>query len=262
MSKKKEENISELIKISDVDRTVSVQDYFANLDVGMDDYDDFEIPRELANRYKRHIMGLRTGTHAVVPLNCPGYGKCPIVSRCPFAMWNADGSLDRSKSKFPLLKSCPIERHVMTYRIQGYIEDLDVSPNSAGALALVTKLAELDIYEMRVDIQLSCGDRNEEGMNLLQEAVDAIDPQNGRAYVTYKIHPLWEIKSQIGRQRLDLMNALLATPKARLQAAKMLGAKTKIESNIVQEMTDLRSALDELENDSDVIDADWEDANS
>jgi len=255
-------NLDKYVNTNAIDNPVNVKEYFAFLQVNMDDYSDVVMDEHTALKVRRHLMGLRTGTHATVPLICAGANKCPIVNRCPLLKRKPDGSKDINGSKFPVLRPCPFEKHLMAWKIQAYVEEYDIDINSHSSVALVTKLAELDIYEMRIDVQLSSGDRLGEGQDLLQRTVEAMNPVNGRITESLRIHPLWDIKERIGKQRQSILTSLIGTPKEKLKAAHMLG-EVERPSDLVREMSSMKNRLSDLiKLKGEVIDAEFEDADN
>tara|TARA_R110002020_G_scaffold268819_4_gene484160 strand:- start:42792 stop:43670 length:879 start_codon:yes stop_codon:yes gene_type:complete len=253
-------SLNSYVNTSSIDNPINVKEYFSFLQTNMDDYSDVLMDKEVAQKVKQHLISLRTGTHATVPLICPGGTKCPIVARCPLLKRKPDGSKDLENSKFPVLRPCPFEKHLMAWKMQTYVEEFEIDINSHSSIALVTKLAELDIYEMRVDIQLSSGDRFGEGTDLLQKTVEAMNPINGKITHSLRIHPLWEIKERLGKQRQQLLTSLIGTPREKLKAAHMLGEVEK-PSDLVNEMSALKSRLSDMikmrQEDVNIVDAEF-----
>ena len=223
---------------------VSVQEYFSFLQTNLDDYENVLLDQEVANKFMKHVRSLRTGTHSVVPLLCPGGNRCPIVKQCPFAKWLPDETLDPN-SKFPVLKPCPIEKIYLSNRIESYVVEFDADVNSPSTMAIITKLAELDIYELRINIQLSSGDRFGEGSDLLQETVESLNPVNGKATYSLRVHPLVELKEKITKQKQLLLESLIATPEKRFKARTQVVESEK-QNDLINQMSDLKKKLSDL----------------
>lgn len=244
---KKLDPIGDLVKSDSIEKPINIKEYFGFLNL-TDDYSDLQLAPKMLERVRNHLRSLRTGTHATVPLICGGPEKCPIINRCPFAVWKADTELDRKASVFPILRPCPIEANVLAFKVQEYIKEHGFDPDSPSTISLVTKLAELDIYEMRVNIQLATGDRHGQGADLLREEVATIDPSSGQTYKTLKIHPLWDIKESITKQRLMILDLLIATPKAKVKLKIDNGAD---KDDMVNSFSQFKSTFNK------VIDADF-----
>ncbi len=241
------------VKLSDVmshednpsTEMVSVKDYFSFLNTEMTSiYNDMELSLEVAQKLKSKLKTLRSGIKATVPIICPGGAKCPIVKSCPFAEWKRDGSLD-PKSNFPLLMPCPIESSFLQFRIQNYIEEYSIHTASPSTMSLLNKLAELDVYDMRCDVILSQGDRAGEGADLMKEEVSALHQPTGDVHITLKIHPAFELKEKIHKQRMDLLDVLIGTPKAQFKANSDVAGKLK-ENDLALNMSKLRTRLDTI----------------
>lgn len=248
-------SLSDVMKQSGTD-VVDIKDYFAFLDVDFNNYSNIQLSESAANRLVKKLRSLRTGTHAAVPLICGG-PRCPIVESCPLTVRTKQGTIDNYNSEWPILCACPIESHVMAFRIQSYIAEYNVDVDAPSTLALISKLSELDIYEMRIDVQLASSTNN--ASSLLREEVGTIHQPSGTTYETIKIHPLWEIKNQIHKQRMELLDALIGTPKAKTKAAVSMGEKTEQAGDLAIEMSRLRSRLDIMQTHSrnGTLDADY-----
>ena len=240
--------IGDIVKHGGVDAPTDLTEFFAFLDVDMDDY-SMVLSRANAIKLKRHLSSLRTGTHAVVPLICPGGKRCPIAMRCPFTEFTLEGKIDFVSSEYPVLRPCPVEKEYMKSKIRYYAQEYEVDPRSASTISLITKLAELDVYDMRCDILLSGGDPDGQGLDLMREDVTTIDPRNDRAYSTLKIHPAWEIKERIQKQRMDILDVLIGTPKAKIRAKKDLASAgmAKQENTIFTAMADLQGRIQDIQ---------------
>lgn len=188
--------------------------YFEFLEVPLDDYSDLKFtPQEIA-RIRSHIMNMRTGLQAMAPMFCGGPMKCPVIFRCPFRQ---QCELDRTKmdpKKFPIGRQCIIEREFLLHKRREYFEEYDIDPNSPTEIGLVNKLAELDMYEYRATLMLAHGDSGlgGPGQDLLKEQVTAITPQ-GHELKRVELHPAWELKEKIHRQRMEILAALVGTRK-------------------------------------------------
>jgi hypothetical protein len=244
---------------------IDVEEYFSFLELNRYEgslYKNIEITPTMAKNIRNHLMSMKHGTFSTVPLICKGGANCPIVTQCWFARRNNDGVIDHSISQYPLLQPCPVETAIIELKIKQYIhEHLSSDMNvTASVMNLISRLAELDIYEIRADMLLSNGDVRGEGQDLLMKTIDAINQKTGEAFFTFKEHPALAIKDKIATQRSKFMTQLLSTPEAKLAMAAKLKSAETTPSDSVNVLTKIATTLkrNAMVNDS-FIDMDKED---
>lgn len=247
---------------------VNVEEFFSFLELNKYNdtlYKGITMTRAMAEGIKNHLMAMKHGTYSAVPLLCKGGLKCPMVSQCWFAHKNDDGQIDHEKSTYPLFKPCPVESGIIELKIRQYISEhlgnnMNITPS---VMNLISRLAELDIYEIRADILLSTGSAlSSDGQNLLITVVDAINQKSGEAFFTVKEHPALVIKEKLQNQKDRLMKSLLSTPEAKLaMAAKLKGASEKSDQTnvLTQIATALRRNASKVDSYWDVDEVDTED---
>lgn len=233
---------------------VDAVDFFSTSSLGEflgsdpDLYKNLSLTKEAANRMRSHLAAVKHGTYASVPLICKGYESCPIRSSCWFVNRRENGSIDLTTSKFPLLQPCPVEASILQVKVKQYCSENFHNLNhiTPTIISLATKLAELDIYEMRVNMLLSQGDSLGEGRDLMQEAVLSNDMHGNPVKTAMKEHPAFSLKERFQKMRSQLMKELLSTPEAKINArAKM--ESTKVES-VSSTMTKMSAALNKINN--------------
>jgi hypothetical protein len=224
--------------------TINVESFFAFLKKSNNSelYKDLNIDKATAEKIRGHLIAYKHGTYAAVPLICKGWNECPIKHSCFFIKF-VDNKPSPETSTFPLLRPCPVEYSVMSLKIQQYIGEYfnkDESSLSPSLITLVTKLAELDIYEIRCDMMLAAGDGTESnsGRNFLQKYIEVIDSSDN-PYYGYREHPVLKIKERLQSSREKILKQLLATPEAKANSKE----KEKVTTT-----TDLASALTKLGN--------------
>jgi hypothetical protein len=227
---------------------VNVEEFFSFLELSKYNkalYQGLELTPLMAEGIKNHLMAMKHGTYSAVPLLCKGGLRCPLVNQCWFAFRDETGQIDHSKSMYPLFRPCPVESSIIELKIRQYIyeylgSNMNVTPS---VMNLISKLAELDIYEIRADMLLSSGSSlNSDGQNLLITVIDAIDQKSGTAYFTHKEHPALAIKEKLQNQKDKLMKSLLSTPEAKLaMAAKLKDSKEKTDQASM--LTQIATAL-------------------
>jgi hypothetical protein len=232
--------------------TIDVNAFFSSSSLGTflgsdpDLYKDLHITPQSAARMRSHLAAVKHGTYASVPLICKGYESCPIRSSCWFAVKKDNGSIDLASSKFPVLQPCPVEASILQVKVKQYCSEnfRDMNNITPSVISLATKLAELDIYEIRVNMLLSQGDSLGEGRDLMQEAVLSSDLHGNPVKTAMKEHPAFALKERFQKMRSQLMKELLSTPEAKLNArAKM--ESTKVES-VSSTMTKMSAALSKI----------------
>lgn len=231
---------------------VDVQSFFSNSSLGAflgsdpDLYKDLHITPQSAARMRSHLAAIKHGTYASVPLICKGYDSCPIRSSCWFAVKRDNGTVDLATSKFPLLQPCPVEASILQVKVKQYCSENFHNLNhiTPTIISLATKLAELDIYEIRVNMLLSQGDSFGEGRDLMQEAVLSNDLHGNPVKTAMKEHPAFALKERFQKMRSQLMKELLSSPEAKINA------RAKIEANKVDSvsstMTKMSAALNKI----------------
>lgn len=232
--------------------SIDVHSFFSNSSLGAflgsdpDLYKDLHITPQSAARMRSHLAAIKHGTYASVPLICKGYESCPIRSSCWFAVKRETGAVDLAASKFPLLQPCPVEASILQVKVKQYCSEnfRDMNNITPTVISLATKLAELDIYEIRVNMLLSQGDSLGEGRDLMQEAVLSNDLHGNPVKTAMKEHPAFALKERFQKMRSTLMKELLATPEAKLNAKAKMEA-TKVES-VSSTMTKMSAALSKI----------------
>ena len=232
-------------------RTVDLEQYFSFLGQSFNNdlYEGLTLSDAQLERAKNHMISMKHGTYAATPLICQGAKRCPIIHQCFFANRNSDGTIDEETSVFPLLRPCPVEMQVLKIKIQQYLaqfaDDLNIAVTPT-VMALVTKLAEIDIYEIRCNAILARGDRHSEGQDLLATTVDAINEKTGDVIKGVKEHPVLAIKDRLGKQRDTVMRQLMATPEAKINAQAKLKQSTT-SNDLASKLTDLAISIGKIE---------------
>jgi len=204
-------------------------DYFKFLEIPLDDYSDLSYTPEQVARLRNHIMNMKTGLQAMAPMFCGGPTKCPVIFRCPFRQQHETKREEMNPKNFPIGRQCIIEREFLVHKRREYFLEYEVDPNSPTEIGLVNKLAELDMYEYRATLLLAHGDDGTggDGQDLMKKQITAVTPQ-GHEIMRTELHPAWELKEKIQRQRMEILAALVGTRKEqwkRQAATKQLDVK-------------------------------------
>ena len=209
---------------------------------------DLKLTREQYGRVIQQVRALRTGGHAAVPLVCGGQKGCPFVTFCALTEYDQNGNIDPN-SPWPKYRQCPIELNVIAGRIIDLCREFSVSTTNITDMAIITKIAEIDIYDQRLSMCLA----KEDNQSLLRDEVSNIDKE-GHVYYTLKAHPALEIKERLARQRETLVKSMVGTRREKL---KLLSSQDN-ESDLVKKLTKLRSALEKaFQSQGEPIDAEF-----
>jgi hypothetical protein len=233
-----------------LDKPIDKNEFAKYLGLAMDKY-DIEMDAETATKYKRHIMSLRHGMHAAVPLNCYGGKKCPIGSRCPFTKRDSDGLVDYDGSKYPLFKSCPIEQDMIRLHMMDLVDEYGIAPDDYTDLAIVSKLATLDVIEYRANMMLAT---DHEGVIISE--VTSIEQKSGEKFISRRINPAFDIVEKIHRMRQDLVRSMVGTRREKYKKDAATGEK-KATTDLVKNMHNLLEAIEAAKEENDIIEADY-----
>jgi hypothetical protein len=240
------------LALKNSDLPVDPQDFFSNSSLGEflgsdpELYKGLSLTPEAANRMRSHLAAIKHGTYASVPLICKGYNSCPIRSSCWFVNKDSSGNINLSASTFPLLQPCPVEASILQVKVKQYCSENFYNLNhiTPTIITLATKLAELDIYEIRVNMLLAQGDSLGEGRDLMQEMVMSADLHGNPVKTAMREHPAFSLKERFQKMRSTLMKELLASPEAKINArAKMESAKAE---SVSATMTRMSAALSKI----------------
>ena len=199
--------------------------YFNMIKVDESKYDDITFTEEEAKRISTSMRHMTTGINAAVPMNCKGQ-QCPFASTCPYVR----------EDKIPLGRPCLVESQLIDYWTQQYIEEFDVDMANLTEVYMISELAEYNIYEKRVTEHLA-----ETHQNLMQEVVTSVD-HTGEEIINEEISRAWELKERIKKNRMKVLEALMATRKERTK----LKVNTSTGTSAAEQMSDLKKKLDEI----------------
>jgi hypothetical protein len=175
----------------------------------IDDYSDLQLSEKAKNQLLKTILNLKAGLITAVALICKGPTECVFSERCPIFI--ADGV----NGAYPVGRQCLLESNYAREKFLGYIDELGMNEaeveNSPTKRSMLSKLVELDIYDFRSSLILAGAFPDTDGSLLFSQTI-AIN-QEGENIDQIQSHPCWNIKIQIHKQRSELLDALLLTPK-------------------------------------------------
>lgn len=250
----------------DTEGNITKTDFFNFLEIPLGDYSNLEkaMTPAAALKFRNHVVRMRYGTSAAIPMVCPGNKKCPMRNRCPFS----------EIQTFPIGEPCPLEVNLVQVWTKNYIEEFSVDTESITAMSLLNRLVELDLLDYRANIGLS-GVRDEEAPTLLKTTFMETDKSTME---TVAMHPLIDAKSRFHNERTKILEALVATPREKYRKDQALGQKqesdaaqhmakmsalvkklkSKTEESAIAEMREEAKELEEENKKNNIIETDWE----
>lgn len=241
-----------------IDGKLTKTNFFDFLKMDLADYSDVEMTADEALTFKNHVVRMTHGVSAAIPLICGGE-RCPN-KLCPF----------HESKKYPLARPCILETRMIQYLTKGYMEELDIDPDSITEMIQVNKLVELDILDYRANLGLS-GGIDPEAPTLLKTTLVTV----GEDLVeSVNIHPLLETKEKFHRDRMRTLEAMAATRRERYKRAAALKHSDDSDASELlselkemfteQDASKLATSLDKIKEDADKVaadsieEADWE----
>lgn len=238
---------------------VSETEFFKFLKLPSEHYSNLEkeLTPQQALSFRNHVVRMKYGTCAAMPMKCAGGTLCPVKD-CPFT---------ESKS-WPLTESCPIESNLLASWMKSYVDELGVDVQSRTEMVLVNQLVECDIIDYRASIGFST---DPDAWKLLK--VDITSAGDDLVSETTNPHPLLEIKERTQARRLKVLEALSATRREKLKSLSRLGdaeneenrshwadmKKLAASMSKIQQGASIEEVRQGLEGESSSVeDADWE----
>lgn len=225
------ESISDKVKIRTggivvrQDGTETKHSMLSLLDPDIEDYGELEISELKLSKIKRQLKTALIGPISAVAMICTG-SQCQVKEMCPF--WKNDVA--------PVGEECLLEKNLIREWVERYIDEFNVDITRTTELQLVSELAEIAVYERRINSYISIN-----SPMLLQEVVAGVD-QAGNAYYNLDIAKAFEVKDRLKKQRMKILDAMLAT---RDRKAKLVVAAASATSNLT-ELSSLKKRITEL----------------
>lgn len=219
------------------DGTISRTKMFEFLEIDLDDYGDIEMTPREAQKFTNHVKRMKTGLSAFVPKLCPGPTHCPLADRCPF------------ENRWPVGRACPLEVGLVKFRTRDYIESLSIDVGSPYQMSLVDRLVELDVFEYRSNLGLSA---TQEGASLLKTTFQ--ETKTGDLLESVEVHPYLQAKDTLYRKRINILEALVATPREEYKRAAAI--KKKDDTGLSSQLAAARSMIDKIKANPGMVDID------
>lgn len=237
-------------------KAVDKEEYFRFLKIPLASY-SLELDPATAERFKNSMISLRTGLHARVPMICPGGIKCPVGRQCGLTKFVTDVKtgkprrghdnlpvIDTVSSQWPVFEQCPYENTLIAMKVQDLCMEFNVDPsdsNNVTDMSIISKLAELDIYDARASQILA-----KEAIIMDEVATIIINPRTddpGTEITNKRLHPAFELKEKIHRMKQELIRAMIGDRQSKVKAQAALG--TNSQNKLTDVMADLARRLQE-----------------
>lgn len=210
------------------DGSISKTRYFEMLKPPSDKYDAIKFTKEEAAKISASLRHMTTGINSAIPMTCSGQ-QCPFATSCPYAQ----------VQKAPIGGPCAVESQLIAFWTERYMEEFDVNPEHLTEVYMVSELAEFNIYEKRVTQHLA-----EKHPTLMQDVVSGVD-QTGQEIINEEISRAFDLKERIKKQRMKVLESLMATRKERVK----LNLEKFDDNGIASQASDLRTKLESIMND-------------
>jgi len=187
-------------------------------------------PREV-KRLVFYINTLKHGFSATVPMICTGE-QCPYATKCPLGTSN----------HYPIGKDCPIEGTLLEMWHNDYVKELGIDPNSKVDGALVGDLVFWDILSKRASEELA---RKPE---IIQKNLAGFQPTPDGMKPVYKdeMNQIINFLEKAQRQKLKIMNALIATREAKSKdASRIISDPSTYASKLLERARELTKKAEE-----------------
>jgi hypothetical protein len=154
-----------------------------------------------------YISALKHGFSATAPMLCLGE-QCPYSAKCPLG----------TNNNYPIGKECPVEGTLLEIWHGDYVKELGVDPESKVDGALVGDLVFWEILEKRATEELAkkpeIVQKNVAGF---QNTADGLKP-----VYRDEMNQVINFLEKAQRQKLKIMNALIATREAKAKDASRI----------------------------------------
>ena len=232
---------SDALSMATVDleeKVVTKDDFINNLSImDKDIYEGIIFSKDEAKEINKFLRYYSTGPNSTIAMKC--HKDCPYGDAC----------ILNKMGKAPYGKTCVLEHSLIQYHTRMFIEEFDVNPRDHSERLLIQELAELLIYEQRLNIILSKPD------NSSLFGIKTTIAADGTPIEEEVEHWAFNTKERIKNRRLKILDALNATRKAKAQSKiKEKDVSDDSESNKLNSIIDKLEELRELKNKGEYVD--------
>ena len=207
------------------DGSETKESMLALLDPDIEDYGEIEVSEHKLMKIRKQMKVASIGPISAVAMICTG-SQCQVKEMCPYF----------KNDVAPIGEECLLEKNLIREWMDRYIEEFSVDINKTTEVQLVSELVEIAVYERRINSYISIN-----SPMMMTDVVAGVDPA-GNAYYNLDIAKAFEIKDRLKKQRMKILDAMLAT---RDRKAKLVVAAASATSNL-NEFATLKKRISEL----------------
>jgi hypothetical protein len=204
--------------------------YFEFLHMDLDDYTDLSFTPEEAQRIRGQLSKMSTGATTLVPMTCSP--QCPFRNRCVFYQMG----------KAPFARSCLLEVNLLREWTTAYFNEYNVDPNNFTELGIVNELAEIEVYQWRLNMNLA----KAENAELVTDVVVGATPQ-GTPLVQKQISAFLNAKQLLASRKSKLVKLMVGDRQEKYK--KEAALKIREDEDPSSSMADLRGKLERIQRD-------------
>lgn len=193
----------------------------AVLAIRMNQYNNIELDEEELKGVAKSFLNIEVGTSTSLVMIC-SKKKCLYKTRCQLFISN----------KCPEGKECIHENKIMTSALDQYLKTLDIKLDNYPEMVMVNQLVEYELLEHRCNSILSS-----EHTDLKMRSVIGIDSQ-GMPITKEDISHAIQIKNQMFKNKMQLLDSFTATRKEELRKAIALKEIRVGHSKLISDMRD------------------------
>jgi len=218
----------------------------------IDDLSHLPLDRSDIVKLEKYIAKNNSGLSNKVPLRCAGEA-CPFAMTCPFVQLAKESNDPR---KIPVGKECPIEQNKMISIAGRFADSYQIERNDYAQFMMCVELAVLYVFEDRLDYYLA----SPEYACLLEEDIVGVT-KDGEILSSKKPSPAIELKLKIAQRRSKILNDMVATRRAMVDAAKHGVGDAKdmstLQSDLNKKITEIERKIEERGSRPKIKDADY-----
>lgn len=193
----------------------------------MNQYSDIDLTQDEVRKIATEFANIETGSATNLTVIC-SKAKCLYKGRC--GLFVAD--------KAPEGKECLHENKVLMDAMDRYMNTLEIDPENYAEMVMVNQLVEYELIEFRCNTILSY-----EHQDMRMETVVGID-DNGRLITKEEVSHALQIKMQIFKNKMTLLQELTATRKEKYKKQAALkeskDGPTKVISSMKKQLELMR----------------------
>lgn len=209
--------------------------FLDEMTVDLGNYSDLHFSDEEKLAITKHLKTLAHGATAVVPLECLGNGTrnqdngCPFRNECPLALMG----------KAPVGRPCLVELNLLQLWRLRFMENYQIDPNNFTEVGLANELAELEIYEMRINQHLA----KVKNHHMLARNTVGFS-REGEPLFQVQVNPLWEVKESIKNRKSKIIKSLVGDRQEKYKREAALKKRDSEDHSTL--LADLRRKMEKM----------------